>query len=161
MAAATSIDNILIERWRLSCMKSQSYEYLATRWRLLVSGLWVHYVSLEYIVYQVKSTVRVHYRPLPHSCAQNLWNEYIVDCCFHAERVHYRPEKPDTFVLWPGALWYFYGPELDLRYGIWFPLGDSQYAWMSDKHLIRWDVYSVVTSNLPGGIKYKLINNWL
>ena len=35
MAAAASIDDPLIKRWRLCSIKSQSYEYLATRWRLL------------------------------------------------------------------------------------------------------------------------------
>ena len=38
----------------------------------MVSGLWVHYVSLAYIMYHLKSTVRVYYRPLAHSCAHDL-----------------------------------------------------------------------------------------
>ena len=45
------------------------------------------------VVYRLKSTVRVHYRPLAHSCAHNLRNEYIVDCCSYAERVHFIPER--------------------------------------------------------------------
>ena len=117
--------------------------------------------SFVYIVYHLKSTVRVHYRPLAHSCASaaavtrrslcvhNLGSEYIVDCSFHTVII----DQKITLVLWPGA--FDISMTLNLRYGIWFPT-KRMHECQTNISLIEMRTQWC----LLGGMKHTLIDNW-
>ena len=76
---------------------------MASIWRLLwdqdLSALCFSCIVYIYVSFEINSHVHGQGTLWTTSFMCTIWeNEYIIDCCSHAESVHYRPED-DTHVL--------------------------------------------------------------